>query len=102
VPPKAVMFPTDAKLINRARARLVRQAKQRSVKLRQSYVRRKVGMTTEGFWGLDRASLEISRWLIASSSVLLLANETPAPNEQDVQDVLMVRIGLQKQDIGAS
>jgi transposase, IS5 family len=36
---KAVMFPTDARLINRARERLVRQAKQCGVRLRQSYVR---------------------------------------------------------------
>src|SRR5579862_1396610 len=38
---KAVMFPTDAKLINRARERLVRLAKQRGISLRQSY--RRVG-----------------------------------------------------------
>jgi IS5 family transposase len=36
---KAVTFPTDAKLIHRARERLVRQAKRCGVKLRQSYVR---------------------------------------------------------------
>jgi len=36
---KAVMFPTDARLINRARERLVRQAGQCGVRLRQSYVR---------------------------------------------------------------
>ena len=36
---KAVMFPTDARLINRARERLVRQARQCGVRLRQSYVR---------------------------------------------------------------
>jgi IS5 family transposase len=36
---KAVMFPTDAKLVNRARERLVRQAKQCGVRLRQSYIR---------------------------------------------------------------
>jgi IS5 family transposase len=36
---KAVAFPTDAKLIHRARERLVRQAKRCGVKLRQSYVR---------------------------------------------------------------
>ena len=41
VQPKAVMFPTDAKLINRARERLVRLAKKHDVKLRQSY--RRVG-----------------------------------------------------------
>jgi len=41
VQPKAVMFPTDAKLINRARERLVRLAQKRGVKLRQSY--RRVG-----------------------------------------------------------
>jgi transposase, IS5 family len=38
---KAVMFPTDAKLINRARERLVRQARQCGMRLRQSY--RRVG-----------------------------------------------------------
>ena len=41
VQPKAVMFPTDAKLINRARERLVRLANQCGVDLRQSY--RRVG-----------------------------------------------------------
>src|SRR5271165_6200206 len=41
VQPKAVMFPTDAKLINRARERLVRLANQWGVDLRQSY--RRVG-----------------------------------------------------------
>src|SRR6267378_6935138 len=41
VQPKAVMFPTDAKLINRARERLVRLAKKLGVSLRQSY--RRVG-----------------------------------------------------------
>jgi transposase, IS5 family len=41
VQPKAVMFPTDAKLINRARERLVRLADQCGVDLRQSY--RRVG-----------------------------------------------------------
>src|SRR3989442_2532568 len=39
VQPKAVMFPTDAKLTNRARERLVRLAKKRGVRLRQSYTR---------------------------------------------------------------
>ena len=39
VQPKAVMFLTDAKLLNRARERLVRLAKKLSVKLRQSYQR---------------------------------------------------------------
>ena len=39
VQPKAVMFPTDAKLINRAREILVRLAKHHGVVLRQSYVR---------------------------------------------------------------
>src|SRR6059058_1459402 len=37
VQPKAVMFPTDAKLLNRARERLVRLAKKLGVSLRQSY-----------------------------------------------------------------
>src|SRR5260221_2188056 len=41
VQPKAVMFPTDAKLLNRARDRLVRLAKKLGVSLRQSY--RRVG-----------------------------------------------------------
>src|SRR5271157_1985863 len=41
VQPKAVMFPTDAKLINRARERLVRLAHRLGVELRQSY--RRVG-----------------------------------------------------------
>jgi transposase, IS5 family len=39
VQPKAVMFPTDARLIDRARTRLVRLAKKRGVALRQSYAR---------------------------------------------------------------
>ena len=39
VQPKAVMFPTDAKLINRARERLVRLAAHVGVELRQSYTR---------------------------------------------------------------
>ena len=41
VQPKAVMFPTDAKLLNRARERLVRLCKKLGVALRQSY--RRVG-----------------------------------------------------------
>jgi hypothetical protein len=41
VQPKAVMFPTDAKLFNRARERLVRLANRFGVELRQSY--RRVG-----------------------------------------------------------
>jgi IS5 family transposase len=39
VQPKNVMFPTDAKLLNRARERLVRLAKKVGLDLRQSYVR---------------------------------------------------------------
>jgi IS5 family transposase len=39
VQPKAVAFPTDAKLLNRARDRLVKLARQTGVELRQSYVR---------------------------------------------------------------
>jgi len=39
VQPKNVMYPTDAKLIHRARERLVRLAKQVGLDLRQSYVR---------------------------------------------------------------
>ncbi len=36
---KAVMFPTDARLLDRARVRLVKLARKHGVKLRQSYVR---------------------------------------------------------------
>jgi IS5 family transposase len=39
VQPKAIAFPTDAKLLHRARERLVRLAQRHGVKLRQSYVR---------------------------------------------------------------
>jgi IS5 family transposase len=39
VQPKNVMFPTDARLLNRARAILVRLAQRHGVKLRQSYAR---------------------------------------------------------------
>jgi IS5 family transposase len=39
VQPKNVMFPTDAKLIHRARERLVRLAKKAGLQLRQTYVR---------------------------------------------------------------
>jgi transposase, IS5 family len=39
VQPKNVMFPTDAKLLNRARQILVRLAKKRGLNLRQSYAR---------------------------------------------------------------
>ena len=39
VQPKNVMFPTDAKLINRARERLVRLAKKMGLDLRQTYIR---------------------------------------------------------------
>jgi transposase, IS5 family len=39
VQPKNVMFPTDARLVNRAREILVRLAKRQGVKLRQSYAR---------------------------------------------------------------
>jgi IS5 family transposase len=39
VQPKAVAFPTDARLIHRARERLVRLAKKTGVELRQSYER---------------------------------------------------------------
>src|SRR5665213_189930 len=39
VQPKNVMFPTDARLLNRAREKLVRLAKQHGVALRQSYTR---------------------------------------------------------------
>jgi transposase, IS5 family len=39
VQPKNVMFPTDARLLNRAREILVRLAKQQSLVLRQSYAR---------------------------------------------------------------
>src|ERR1700677_3998091 len=39
VQPKAVAFPTDAKLMHRARERLIRLAKKHGVTLRQSYAR---------------------------------------------------------------
>jgi IS5 family transposase len=39
VQPKAVAFPTDAKLMHRARERLVRLAKKTRIALRQSYER---------------------------------------------------------------
>ena len=39
VQPKNVMFPTDARLMHRARERLVRLAKAKGIKLRQSYER---------------------------------------------------------------
>src|SRR5262249_2973063 len=39
VQPKNVMFPTDARLLNRAREILVRLAKGAGIKLRQSYAR---------------------------------------------------------------
>ena len=39
VQPKAVAFPTDAKLLNRARERLVKLAQRTGVELRQSYAR---------------------------------------------------------------
>ena len=39
VQPKNISFPTDAKLMNRAREKLVKLAKKLDVKLRQSYVR---------------------------------------------------------------
>ena len=39
VQPKNVTFPTDAKLLNRAREKLVRQAQLNGVRLRQSYAR---------------------------------------------------------------
>jgi IS5 family transposase len=39
VQPKNVMFPTDARLLNRAREILVRLAKRNAIKLRQSYAR---------------------------------------------------------------
>src|SRR6185369_448180 len=37
VQPKSVMFPTDAKLINRAREKLVKLARKYGLDLRQSY-----------------------------------------------------------------
>jgi IS5 family transposase len=39
VQPKNVTFPTDAKLLNRAREKLVKLAKRLGVELRQSYTR---------------------------------------------------------------
>jgi IS5 family transposase len=54
VQPKAIAFPTDAKLMHRARERLVRLAKKTGVELRQSYER--VGKTRA-----DRPSAVCSR-----------------------------------------
>jgi IS5 family transposase len=48
VQPKAVMFPTDAKLLNRARERLVRLAQDLGVELRQGD---KVDATSRLSWG---------------------------------------------------
>jgi IS5 family transposase len=39
VQPKNVTFPTDAKLLNRAREKLVKLARKQGVELRQSYAR---------------------------------------------------------------
>ena len=39
VQPKNITFPTDAKLLNRAREKVVRAAKQAGIRLRQSYTR---------------------------------------------------------------
>jgi transposase, IS5 family len=39
IQPKAVMFPTDAKLMNRAREKLVKLSKQNGLSLRQSYTK---------------------------------------------------------------
>ena len=39
VQPKNVTFPTDAKLLNRAREKLLRLAQRHRVRLRQSYAR---------------------------------------------------------------
>jgi IS5 family transposase len=39
VQPKNIMFPTDAKLMNRAREKLVRLAKANNIDLRQAYTR---------------------------------------------------------------
>jgi transposase, IS5 family len=39
VQPKNITFPTDAKLMNRAREKLVKLANKHGVELRQSYVR---------------------------------------------------------------
>ncbi|MBE7159013.1 MAG: IS5 family transposase [Rhodospirillales bacterium] len=39
VQPKAITFPTDAKLLHRARVKLVRLAQMQGVRLRQSYIR---------------------------------------------------------------
>ena len=54
VQPKAVMFPTDAKLLNRARERLVRLAKKLGVSLRQSYAR--VGLRVTDELGPEKAA----------------------------------------------
>jgi transposase, IS5 family len=47
VQPKAVMFPTDAKLLNRARERLVQLAAHVGVELRQSYAHSTSGACRE-------------------------------------------------------
>ena len=62
VQPKAVMFPTDAKLLNRARERLVRLTKKLGVSLRQSYRR-------------------VASWPSSSTSATLMRTNSNAPTE---------------------
>ena len=45
---KNISFPTDSKLINKARENLVKQAKREGIKLRQSYVRKGKQEATQG------------------------------------------------------
>jgi hypothetical protein len=54
---KAVAFPTDAKLMHRARERLVRLAKKHGVTLRQSYER-----TVQRLYSLEEARVVIESW----------------------------------------
>jgi len=51
-----VRFPTDARLYNRARARLVKAAERRGIKLRQNY--RRIG---------KRLLLQVNRYMHAAS-----------------------------------
>jgi transposase, IS5 family len=64
VQPKAVMFPTDAKLLNRARERLLRLTKKLGLSLRQSYAR-------VGKLALQVGSLQRGRIMRAFLSLIL-------------------------------
>jgi transposase-like protein DUF772 len=63
VKPKNVTFPTDAKLLNRAREKLVRLAQRHGVSLRQSYAR--VGCATSSA-ALSATSAARSRAMVSS------------------------------------